>query len=128
MAATDIAATGLSDVNRRSQLRRAVIASTILIRRRLSSRIMPHSENERPLRERNASKHCARDVAGITVSCMRHQAGSYSSRRRLCISFGVLVNESGQFGGIGGIEASSDCGKAKHTAEPRITQASKVFL
>src|SRR5712672_4293087 len=29
MAATDIAATGLSDVNRRSQLRRAVIASTI---------------------------------------------------------------------------------------------------
>src|SRR5260221_10387071 len=29
MAATDIAATGLSDVNRRSQLRRAVIASTV---------------------------------------------------------------------------------------------------
>src|SRR3981189_1478578 len=29
MVATDIAATGLSDVNRRSQLRRAVIASTI---------------------------------------------------------------------------------------------------
>src|SRR6266446_9413704 len=29
MAATDIAATGLTDVDRRSQLRRAVIASTI---------------------------------------------------------------------------------------------------
>jgi hypothetical protein len=38
------------------------------------------------------------------------------------------VNETGQFGGIGGIEASGDGGKAKHTAVPRITQASKVFL
>jgi len=54
---------------------------------------------------------------------VRHKAGSYPSPRRLCIRFGVFVNESGQFGGTRGIEASSDCGKAKHTAEPRITPA-----
>src|ERR1700674_1910191 len=93
--------------------------------RRLSSWIVPHSENEDSLRERDARKHCARDVAGVNVSRVRHKAGSYSSRRRLCIRFGVFVNKSCQFGGIGGVEASSDCGKAKHTAEPRIKQASK---
>ena len=88
---------------------------------------MPHSENENSLGKRDAPKHCAGDVAGVNVSRVRHKAGSCWSRRRLCISFGVLVNESGQFGGIGGIEASSDCGKAKHTAEPRNQTGFEAF-